>query len=58
MAFENDVKAYGDAISKIVKQNDCDGGIADLTALISRCEREKGYSLTMLSSFYKGRGHG
>ena len=58
MAFENDVKAYSDAISKIVKQNDCDGGIADLTALISRCEREKGYSLTMLSSFYKGRGHG
>ena len=58
IAFENDVKAYGDAISKIVKQNDCDGGIADLTALINRCEKEKGYSLTMLSSFYKGRGHG
>lgn len=57
-AFENDVKAYGDAISKIVKQKDCDGGIADLTDLINRCENEKGYSLTMLSSFYKGRGHG
>ena len=58
MAFENDVKTYGDAISKIVKQNDYDGGIADLTSLINRCEKEKGYSLTMLSSFYKGRGHG
>ena len=58
IAFENDVKAYGDAILKIVKQDDCNGGIADLTTLINRCEKEKGYSLTMLSSFYKGRGHG
>lgn len=58
MALKNDVKAYGDAISKIVKQNDCDGGIADLTVLINRCEKEKGYSLTMLSSFYRGRGQG
>ncbi len=58
LTFENDVNVYVSAISKIVKQNDCDGGIADLTSLIDRCEKEKGYSLTMLSSFYKGRGHG
>ncbi len=58
MAFQNDVRVYGDAISKIINQNDCDGGIADLTDLIDRCEKKKGYSLTLLSSFYKGRGHG
>ena len=58
MAYENDVKTYGSAVSKIVKQNDLDGGIEGLTVLINRCEKEIDYSRTMLSSFYKGRGHG
>ena len=58
VTFENDVKTYSTAVSKIVKQNDLDGGIEELTTLINRCEKEIDYSRTMLSSFYKGRGHG
>jgi len=58
VAFENDVKTYSTAVDKIVKQNDLDDGIAELTSLINRCEKEIDYSRMMLSSFYKGRGHG
>ena len=58
MAFENDVKAYESAVTKIVKQKNYDDGIAELSVLINRCEKDKNYSPTLLASFYKGRGNG
>lgn len=57
-AFENDVKAYESALTKIIKQKNYDDGIADLSILINSCEKDKNYSPTILASFYKGRGHG
>ena len=57
-AFENDVNAYESAVTKIVKQKKYDDGIEELSILINRCEKDKGYSPTMLASFYKARGHG
>lgn len=58
MAFENDVKAYESAVTKIVKQKKYDDGIEELSILINRCEKDKGYSPTMLASYYRARGHG
>lgn len=57
-AFENDFKAYENAVVKIVKLKLYDEGIAELSVLIKRCEKDKGYSPTKLASFYKARGHG
>lgn len=57
-AFENDVKAYESALTKIVKQKKYDDGIAELSILINRRNKDKNYSPTILASFYKARGHG
>ena len=58
MAFENDAKAYESAVTKIVKQRNYDDGIEELSILINRCEKDKGYSPTMLASYYRARGRG
>lgn len=57
-AYRDDVKAYEQAIRSIVQDHQYEKGIAILTELIERCEKNVDYPSIELASYYTARSQG
>jgi tetratricopeptide (TPR) repeat protein len=57
-SYIDDVKAYEQAVKYIVKDHQYEDGVAVLTALIERCEKNQDYSHKELADYYSVRGQG
>ena len=58
VAYIDDVKAYEQAIKNIVEDRQYEKGVAVLTDLIERCEKNRDYPPKELADYFSARGQG